>query len=84
MTLANMRQNGVHAVTATCEACGHKADVNVDALPESLTVPRPPSAYRAVGFVTPTVADLSFASKMADGDLVRSPPFPPDIIRHAV
>ncbi len=43
MTLANMRQNGVHAVTATCEACGHKADVNVDALPESLTVPGRPA-----------------------------------------
>jgi hypothetical protein len=32
MTLANMRQNGVRAVTATCEACGREADVNVDAL----------------------------------------------------
>jgi L-alanine-DL-glutamate epimerase-like enolase superfamily enzyme len=28
------------------------------------------------GFVTPTVADLSFAGKMADGDIVRSPPIP--------
>jgi len=34
MTLANMRANGVRAVIATCEACNHKADVNVDALPE--------------------------------------------------
>ena len=33
MTLANMRLNGVRAVIATCEACRHKADVNVDALP---------------------------------------------------
>ena len=40
MTLANMRANGVHLVTATCEACGHKADVNVDALPESVLVPQ--------------------------------------------
>jgi hypothetical protein len=32
MTLANMRSNSVRAVIATCEACGHKADVNVDAL----------------------------------------------------
>ena len=40
MTLANMRQNGVRAVSATCEACGHKADVNVDALPESVHVPK--------------------------------------------
>ena len=39
MTLANMRMNGVRAVIATCEACGHKADVNVDALPEGVTVP---------------------------------------------
>ena len=37
MTLANMRQNGVRAVSATCEGCGHKADVNVDALPETVT-----------------------------------------------
>ena len=40
MTLANMRLNGVRAVTATCEACGPaQADVNVDALPETITVP---------------------------------------------
>jgi hypothetical protein len=39
MTLANMRANGVRAVTATCEACKREADVNVDALPESLHVP---------------------------------------------
>jgi hypothetical protein len=40
MTLANMRQNGVHAVTATCQACGREADVNVDALAETVTVPK--------------------------------------------
>jgi hypothetical protein len=28
MTLANIRENDVRAVIATCEACGHKADVN--------------------------------------------------------
>ena len=39
MSLANMRANGVRAVTATCQACNHSADVNVDALPETLTVP---------------------------------------------
>ena len=38
MALANMRQNGVRAVIATC-ACGHKADVNVVALPETIFVP---------------------------------------------
>ena len=39
MTLANMRDNGPRAVTAKCEACGHEADVNADALPESVHVP---------------------------------------------
>jgi hypothetical protein len=39
MTLENMRINGVHAVIATWEACGHKGDVNVDALPETVAVP---------------------------------------------
>ena len=39
MTLANMRSNGVRMVTASCANCGRKADVNVDALPETLTVP---------------------------------------------
>ena len=36
MTLANMRNNGARSVTAKCEACGHEADVNVDALPENV------------------------------------------------
>jgi hypothetical protein len=42
MTLANMRRNGVHAVIATGQACGHKADVNVDVdvLPETIAVPK--------------------------------------------
>jgi len=39
MNLRNMRQNGVRAVIAACQACGHKADVNVDALPETVIVP---------------------------------------------
>ena len=39
MTLANMRQNGVRSVTATCANCGRSADINVDLLPETLTVP---------------------------------------------
>jgi ABC-type hemin transport system substrate-binding protein len=39
ITLANMRRNGVHAVIATCQACGHKADVNVDALAQTIVVP---------------------------------------------
>ena len=39
MTPSNMRKNGVRAVTATCETCRREADVTVDALPETLTVP---------------------------------------------
>jgi hypothetical protein len=39
MTLQNMRDNGARSVTAKCEACGHEATVNVDALPESVHVP---------------------------------------------
>ena len=39
ITLANMRQNGVRIVIATCASCGRSADVNVDALSETLTVP---------------------------------------------
>jgi hypothetical protein len=39
MTLANMRQNGVNAVIATCQTCGHKADVNVNALAATIIVP---------------------------------------------
>ena len=46
MTLANMRQNGVRAVTATCQACAHQADVSVDALPETLTVPEAGKRFR--------------------------------------
>ena len=38
MTLANMRSNGVRMVTATCANCGRSAAVDVDALPETLTV----------------------------------------------
>ena len=39
MTLANMRANGVRSVIASCANCGRSADVNVDLLPETLTVP---------------------------------------------
>jgi hypothetical protein len=37
--LANMRQNGVRCVIASCANCGRSAAVNVDLLPETLTVP---------------------------------------------
>jgi hypothetical protein len=40
MSLANMRANGVRAVTAQCEACNHQADVSVDTLPENVHVPQ--------------------------------------------
>ena len=39
MTLSSMRKNGVRAMIATCQTCEHKADVNVDALPETVIVP---------------------------------------------
>ena len=39
MSLANMRQNGVRMVIASYANCGRSADVNVDLLPETLTVP---------------------------------------------
>jgi hypothetical protein len=39
MSLRNMRENGVRAVIANCEDCGHKADVVVDPLPDRVCVP---------------------------------------------
>ena len=39
MDLANMRENGVRSVLATCNTCQHEATVNVDALPATLPVP---------------------------------------------
>jgi hypothetical protein len=39
MTLRNMRENGVHAVIATCQSCGHKVEVNVDDLAATIFVP---------------------------------------------
>jgi DNA-directed RNA polymerase subunit RPC12/RpoP len=38
-TLANIRRNGARTVIATCQTCGHQADVNVDAWPETIEVP---------------------------------------------
>jgi hypothetical protein len=49
MTLANMRKNGVRAVIARCEACGHAADVNVDALAETIVVPEVGRRLRCSG-----------------------------------
>ena len=40
MTLGNMRQHGVRSVDATCEACGHEAVIDVDALPMNLCAGR--------------------------------------------
>jgi hypothetical protein len=40
MTLANIRENGVRAAAATCEACRREADVKIDPLPETVTVPK--------------------------------------------
>ena len=46
MTLANMRPNGVRAFIARCEACAHAADVNVDALVETIVVPEMARRFR--------------------------------------
>jgi hypothetical protein len=56
MTLRNMRQNGVRSVTATCEACNHQADVNVDPLPESVTVPKAGKRLRCSSFGGKTIS----------------------------
>ena len=56
MTLQNMRQNGVRAVTATCEACGREADVHVDALPETMTVPEAGNRLRCSSCGGKTIA----------------------------
>jgi hypothetical protein len=39
MDLGNMRQNGVRALSVDCLACGHRADINVDAYPDHFSVP---------------------------------------------
>jgi hypothetical protein len=57
MTLANMRRNGVHAVIARCEACGHAADVNVDAVAETIIVPEVGRRLRCSGCGTPAATD---------------------------
>ena len=49
MTLQNMRQNGVRMVIAQCESCGPSADVNVDALPETVEVPKTGQRLRCSG-----------------------------------
>jgi hypothetical protein len=44
MTLGNMRSHGVRKVSATCRACGHHTEVNVDAWADD--VPAPPFGPR--------------------------------------
>jgi hypothetical protein len=39
MTLANMRENGVHSVVATCAKCQHEAVLDVDHWPADMPVP---------------------------------------------
>lgn len=39
LTLGNMRQNGVRGLFTTCLACGHYAEVNMDAWPDNIRVP---------------------------------------------
>jgi hypothetical protein len=38
MTLANMRQNGVRAVTATCEACGRRCQTKFSGCPSCVSL----------------------------------------------
>jgi hypothetical protein len=45
--VANMRKNGVHSVIAGCQACGRKANVNVDALTETIFSPRQAAGFNA-------------------------------------
>jgi hypothetical protein len=39
MTLANMRENGVRSISATCETCQHEAVLNGDRWPADMPVP---------------------------------------------
>jgi hypothetical protein len=39
MTLANMRAQGVHSLSVTCELCHHEATMNVDAFDDAIPVP---------------------------------------------
>ena len=39
ITLGNMRQNGVRKLFATCRACGHHTEVNVDDWPNDVPAP---------------------------------------------
>ena len=39
MTLANMRDNGVRSISATCETCQHEAVLNADGWPADTPVP---------------------------------------------
>jgi hypothetical protein len=39
MTLANIRENGVHSVVATCATCEHEAILDVDHWPADMPVP---------------------------------------------
>jgi len=39
MTLANMREQGVRSILATCEACQHEAVLEADQWPAEMPVP---------------------------------------------
>jgi hypothetical protein len=36
---ANMRENGVRSISATCETCQHEAVLNADRWPANMPVP---------------------------------------------
>jgi hypothetical protein len=47
MTLANMRDNGVHSLWVVCPLCHHEAVVNVDSFAPDVAVPEHRPAARA-------------------------------------
>jgi hypothetical protein len=48
--IPNMRENGAHLVSAVREACRGQADVNVDAMPDTIAVPKvsPPAPLQSL------------------------------------
>jgi hypothetical protein len=50
MTLANMREDGVHSLSVTCGLCHHEAVMNVDVFDDAISVPAFGPAYgRSLG-----------------------------------
>ena len=84
-----MRLNGVRAVTATCEACNHQADVNVDALLGPLRSPKPASVSAAAGASASQPSPLGTRARQTFGRLrheepLRKSDFDPPLIHVSV